>query len=368
MTILDRMLFVSFIRAFCICLVSTLSLYIIVDLFTNIDAFADRSEGLVGILQNIAGYYGYRSLQFADRLSEIIVLLAAMFTIAWMQRSNELLPLLSAGVSTHRVLRPIFIGAMFMFTLSAINQEFIIPTIADELLKDRDDPRGEREVYVAGVFDPSGVQIEGIRAQRKDMSVEGFFVVLPETPSSSMCHLSSEKAYWVPPQEGVAQSGGWLLTKTTPAVLEKAWKHPAIEPARDPGRYFLKVKECDFAMLTRNPKWFGYASTEKLYEMLDKSEGGRLAPIAVTFHMRITRPLVSMLLVVMGLAMILRDQTRPVFISAGMCLVVCALFYLTVFGCRFMGNAEFLPPALAAWAPILVFGPFAFSFYDAMHT
>ena len=39
MTILDRMLFASFVRAYVICLVSTLSLYIIVDLFTNIDDF-----------------------------------------------------------------------------------------------------------------------------------------------------------------------------------------------------------------------------------------------------------------------------------------------------------------------------------------
>ena len=39
---LDRMLFVSFLRAYLICLVSTLSLYVVVDLFTNIDDFTQH--------------------------------------------------------------------------------------------------------------------------------------------------------------------------------------------------------------------------------------------------------------------------------------------------------------------------------------
>ena len=45
MNILDRMVFFSFIRAYFICLTSTLSLYIIVDLFTNIDAYAIKANG-----------------------------------------------------------------------------------------------------------------------------------------------------------------------------------------------------------------------------------------------------------------------------------------------------------------------------------
>ena len=33
-----------------------------------------------------------------------------------------------------------------------------------------------------------------------------------------------------------------------------------------------------------------------------------------------------------------------------------------------MGNAEVLPPALAAWLPIIVFGPVAMAKFDAIHT
>src|ERR1700693_5132488 len=135
MHLLDRMLIRGYLKAYAICLISLLSLYIVVDLFTNIDDFfAEQHHGLWPVIRQIGIYYGYKVTQIFDKLCEVIVLLAAMFTIAWMQRSNELLPLLSAGVSTHRVVRPILFSACAMLGLSVVNQELIIPPIGNYLL------------------------------------------------------------------------------------------------------------------------------------------------------------------------------------------------------------------------------------------
>src|SRR5829696_6190723 len=121
------MLFVAFLRAYLICLTSTLSLYVIVDLFTNIDDFFQEGRPVSQVLGHILTYYGYRSVQYYDRLCEALSLLAAMFTVAWTQRSNELIPMLSAGVSVHRMLRPIFVGAALMLAIGMVNQELVIP-------------------------------------------------------------------------------------------------------------------------------------------------------------------------------------------------------------------------------------------------
>src|SRR3954463_2351774 len=123
------MLFAAFLRAYLICLVSTLSLYIIVDLFTNVDDFFGTNRPALQVAQHILTYYGYRSVQYYDRLCEALSLLAAMFTVAWSQRNNELIPMLSAGVSTHRFLRPVLAGAILMLTLGVLNQEFLMPYI-----------------------------------------------------------------------------------------------------------------------------------------------------------------------------------------------------------------------------------------------
>lgn len=98
--LLDRQMIFSYVKAYLICLVSLLGLFIVIDLFMNLDDFTQGGRPMVQVLEHIGKYYGYKSTQIFDRLCEAIVLLAAMFTVAWMQRNNELLPLLSAGVST----------------------------------------------------------------------------------------------------------------------------------------------------------------------------------------------------------------------------------------------------------------------------
>jgi lipopolysaccharide export system permease protein len=90
--------------------------------------------------------------------------------------------------------------------------------------------------------------------------------------------------------------------------------------------------------------------------------------IAVLFHTRLTRPLLGMVLVVMGLSVILRDQTRNVIISSGMCLVLCAMFFAGLYTCKMLGDSEYISPALAAWMPVLGFGPFAIVMFDAVQT
>jgi lipopolysaccharide export system permease protein len=136
----------------------------------------------------------------------------------------------------------------------------------------------------------------------------------------------------------------------------------------DSGKYFVHTREVDFDNVTRSRTWFVFASTARLLEELNKPDSARLASMAVLFHMRLTRPILGLLLVLMGLSVILRNQNRNVFISTALCLLLCALFFAAIFTCRHLGDNEYLSPAFAAWLPVLGFGPLAFVLFDAIHT
>src|SRR5439155_7500893 len=110
------------------------------------------------------------------------------------------------------------------------------------------------------------------------------------------------------------------------------------------------------------------ASTTRLYQELQRPESNRLAAMAVLFHARIVRPILGLLLVFMGLAVILRDQNRNVIISSGQCLILCGVFFVACYSCKMLGENDILSPALAAWLPVLGFGPAAVVLFDAMHT
>src|SRR5437870_13200149 len=129
------------------------------------------------------------------------------------------------------------------------------------------------------------------------------------------------------------------MRRTTPAELEN-WARVDGLTLIVPGQYFLKTANVDFDMVTRSRYWFSYIPTLRLAKTIGQVDPTQLASVAVVFHMRLTRPLLAMILVFMGLSVILRDQNRNVFISAGLCLVLCGIFFSALFAAKYLGDYE----------------------------
>jgi lipopolysaccharide export system permease protein len=225
-------------------------------------------------------------------------------------------------------------------------------------------------LLVQGAYERNGIHIEGQIGSRADgLVVRKFYVNIPESVAGSLINLSANEGRYIPKSDG-RLSGGWLLTETVPAELPdlKDWNQPDILEMIDPGKFFLHTEEVDFDVVTRSRNWYTFVSTSRLREELGKPDSTRLAAMAVLFHTRLTRPILGSILIMMGLSVILRDQNRNVFLSAGMCLLLCGLFFAALFTCKFLGDNEYLAPALAAWTPVILFGPFALALFDAVHT
>jgi lipopolysaccharide export system permease protein len=368
--LVDRQLVRGYFKAYFICLTSLVSLYIVVDLFTNLDEFSRHNGGLETTLNLIGVYYGYKVTKIFDQLCEAILLMAAMFTVAWMQRNNEQLPMLSAGVSTRRLVMPVILSACLMLAVTVVNQELVIPRIGEKLTYQKDDPKGEKDLEVRGAYEPNGVHIVGKSASRKEQVVRQFQCTFPPEMAGRLLHITAEEATYVPPG-AATRSGGWELRGTSLPEVE-SWENSPLEVI-DSGKMFLRVKRVDFAALTRHQNAYLLASTQQLYNELQSPESSRQGSEvdrkkAVLFHTRLTRPLLGLILVVMGLSVILRDQNRNVFVSAGMCLVLCAVFFAVGFACKFLGEKNFLSPPLAAWLPVILFGPLSVVKFDAVHT
>ena len=365
--LLDRLLIQSYIKSYMICLISLLALYIIVDLFMNIDEFARIEGSFTVTLRHIGHYYFQQSTLIFDRLSEAIVLLAAMFTVAWVQRSNELLPLLSAGVSTRRFLAPVLACACGMVLTNVANQEFLIPIVISEPVQ-RDDPENTKKLMVNTKYEPNGINIKGDAAIRNELKIINFHCVIPDNVANGTpVILKAESAYYRPPDSDGEFKGGWLLINTKPEEIVNWSRKDVLRPI-DSGRFFLSTTEVDFDVLTRDRKWYQQQSTWEVFQALGKTDSTRLASMAVFFHMRLTRPILGLILVFMGLSVILRDQNRNIFISAGFCLILFAIFFAAISVAKYLGDKEILNPALAAWLPVFIFGPLAFVLFDAVHT
>jgi lipopolysaccharide export system permease protein len=374
--LIDRQMVRGYFKSYLACLASLLCLYIVVDLFVNLDDFMHRKDqqGLEAILRHVLSYYSCMITKIFDMMSEPTALLAAMFTVALLQRNNEQLPLLSAGVSTQRIVTPVLLCAAAVLSLSVLNQELVIPRIGERLFDAKEDPEGLKELQVHQAYEPNDIQIDSKdgKATRKAQRVTHFECIIPKKIAGNLLFLWAEEAYYRPPGSGGERQGGWEMMGVQPAenVVPLDWNGQPVLEVIDKGHYFLHTRVVDFDTLTHtHNNWYQAASTRRLYEELQRAASTtRLAPMAVLFHMRLTRPVLGLLLVLMGLSVILRDQNRNVFISSGLCLVLCGLYFGVVYSCKMLGDYDLLEPALAAWLPVLFFGPLALVLFDAVHT
>src|SRR3954462_9161268 len=152
MRILDRERYRQFFKAYLICFTALVGLYVVIDAFSNFDEFAKRADGAVEMFSIMGRFYMVHMSQFYDRLCGVIGMMAAIFTVTWMQKNNELLAMLAAGISANRVIRPAIISACLVSTLAALNEESITPRFTDSLQRTPDDD-GKRKIKAGSRWD-----------------------------------------------------------------------------------------------------------------------------------------------------------------------------------------------------------------------
>jgi hypothetical protein len=142
MKTLDRYIVRSFVFSAVLWFVIFLSLRVVVDMFVNLDEFTEKKLPFSETLTHISSYYGHQSLVYFADLGGIIIVLSAATTLVLMNRTNELTAMLASGVSLHRVVWPIVLCAMLMGGMVILDQELIIPPVAGNLVRSREDVPG----------------------------------------------------------------------------------------------------------------------------------------------------------------------------------------------------------------------------------
>ncbi len=147
MKIIDRYIVRNFLVSTLLWFVVMMSMRVVIDLFMNMDEFAEHEGSTWQVMGIIAIYYGCQLLEYIAQMGGLVILMGAVTTIFLMNRSNELVALLASGVSLHRVVWPIVIGAMALNVLLIIDQEIFVPAFADRLVLKPDEMGGKRKGF-----------------------------------------------------------------------------------------------------------------------------------------------------------------------------------------------------------------------------
>jgi LPS export ABC transporter permease LptG len=138
MRLLDRYVLKNFLAPFLFCFLGFLAIWLVFDLGDNVTEFIEAKVSPV----HVAKFYATQFPQIAVMSLPVGLLLALLYSLSRMSRSNELISMLGAGVSVSRVLLPLFIvgglvtgGSLALNYKLAPNSEAIKKQVLSEIMK-----------------------------------------------------------------------------------------------------------------------------------------------------------------------------------------------------------------------------------------
>ncbi len=363
----------QFFFIFWVGFVATWGLFFVFDAFANIDGFQKRSEGQgTGILlTKMAEYYFFQSFLFFDRVGSVLIVVAVMVIFTQLQRHREIHPLLAAGVPTYRLLVPFLIGTLAIIALLFVNQELFIPRIVDRL----NTPRGVDESYARKV-DPirdftTNIEIGGKQLQfGKHMLREAVFVLPVPHITYELTTLRAREAFYRPQKRG--HPSGWLLRGVKPRFNEvnlTATGKRYVIPQSNLDDIFI-ITNISFDQLCNRSTSFRLLSTRELVRRIKTPvyATASVQGLILHLHERATRPLVCLISVFLTLPLIVRKESSGLFANVATCTVILMFIFAMVQGFLYLGKVNFISPAFAAWAPVIVSGSLGTWLFDSVQT
>lgn len=360
MTTFDRYLLGRLLHTFVVFFIAAYGLYIVIDLFTNIDDFQHGSTSIPELVFRIAEFYLFRCSDFFEMAGPILIVIAVIAVLGLLQKHSETYPILAAGIPAFRLLKPLVIAALVLNGALIINQEFIIPMIAMQLQTPRGAATAEVQ-KVDGVYDYSNhlmyIHGETVLVESQTLSEAAFNLPVPQLAKEPV-FLKAETAVFLPGRE--KRPSGWLLRDLTavldPALLTEEGARRVI-PLEN-GKDVFIASEVSFDQLYNRGRNTKLLSSFQLVQRIRNPSTG-IVPVrgqSLALHGRITRPILCVIAITMALPMVIRKESRSLIMNMAICSAVLGCSYAVTQGCMAMGSAGVLRPDLAAWLPVILNG------------
>lgn len=372
MRILDRYILRAFIKGLIISFVSLAGLYVVIDLFNNFEELANYSEQSGSFAATVARYYGPRILLFFDQISNTLALLAAVTATVRLQGTNELTAIMAGGIPKSRIVRPLIGAAVVVSLLAVANREWALPQLRGQLLRNAQNWKGERAHSLTPALDGrTKIILGGREVVEADRTIHAPLFLLPPPFQEQLGkQLSARVAQYLPADSG--RPAGYLLRGVTkPEEVERRSSLQDAEGGLVLGfpadQAWLASDECfvatslNFEQLAVGRRWWNYASTRQLLQAVQDPFMDYQRGMRVMLHARFVQPCLDLCIFVMGLTLVLSKQNRNMYLAMGLCIPLVATFLVFVIASHAFGSNDLLPTHLAAWLPLLVFGPLAYA-------
>jgi lipopolysaccharide export system permease protein len=350
MRLLDRYVLRNFLQAYLYCIAGFISIWFIFDISDNLSTFLDErvSRSL------IAKYYLTQVPQILVILLPVALLLALLFCLGRMSRANEIVSMLTAGVSLPRLVAPLLLVALFTTAASTVLNYSLAPHAEYAHKRLLEDPNSRRQqVGLLG-------QIFRNRTDNRTWFIQQF---KPGENVFTTVHIVQQDA-----TDNIVKN--YIATNVLYHPESKAWELQGVKvvdydatgnitrTATFGALMINDWSETPFRLSSANLR-AEYLSVPELHEYLDSNSdfpATLLAPFATHLQYRLALPWTCLVIALIAASLGIGYSRRGVLSSvAAAVIIVFAMNFVTHLFLA-LGEGARIPDWAAAWTPNVLFG------------
>ena len=345
MKILSRYVIEEFVKLLVLCLVIFLSIYLIIDFIQKVDNFIE-SHVPVGLM---LAYFLFKAPFIMIQMVPPASLISVIILFSLLKKKNEITAMKACGIDMFRLSISVGMAALFVGGAVFVISEVVVPysssrsnEIWNREVQKRDPARfyGRNEVWYR-----TNKAIYWIRNFDNEKMVM-------KKPTLYFFDETFHLVKRIDGRRGVWTGDNWKIEE---GIIQEVTDKGGYDFKRFKDLYLnLPETPRTFMRAVKKPEEMNYWQLKRYSERVLR-EGYDNTEYLVDMNIKIAFPFVSLVLVIIGISIALRQKRggTPLAVSIGM--GICFL-YLTILGfARSLGLSGVLPPIVSAWLANLVF-------------
>jgi lipopolysaccharide export system permease protein len=356
MRIIDRYITRSIFSIFLSMIVTFCFLYVLIDVFSNMEDFIEKKVSVKIILE----YYSSFLPIIIVNTSPIACLIATLFTYSQLNSNNEIIALRASGMNFWRLTRPALCFGLIVSALIFLVNERFVPqstlasqeirdsqisiTLADKSKRVKPDIKNltfyglKNRLYFVDTFNPNNFEITGITivGQDADQNIKEKIVAF--------------RGSWT----GLA----WKFYNVQVTSYDSAQPNLPGDVKVFPEK-LMDIKETpqDFLKQRLQVNAMNMRQLHNYIHRFSTSGASRaINNLKVDFHQKMAYPAGNLVIVLVGLpfALMMGRRKAVTFTSIGIAISIGFLYYVFNAVGLALGKGGAVPPMLSAWlAPLL---------------
>ncbi len=319
-------------------------LVIIIDVSEKLDSYLSRQLPIADIA--LAYLYGIPDTMFL--VLPAAVLFATVFTIGGFTRHSEITAAKASGISFHRFIAPISVGALAATGFGLVLAEVVPPLNARrlELLQEkvfRNTDKRSNFAYASETGRVYKVTLAEVRTSR----LEGVEIERPGTgPEYPSYVIAAKSGQW-------HDSTGWLLREGVMHIMPDSLSNLTVR--------FDSLRDARFTepptSLMANPKApaeMGYRDLGRFIEAMERS-GTDVNKLRVERMLKLAIPATCFIIMLIGAPLATSTQRGGTAYGIGVSLATTVIFLMLLQMTQAIGAGGLIMPELAAWIPGALF-------------